>query len=263
VTEPPKELILGYEVETLSVYECVESIVSAMAAGERFKWLACLNPHSFVVAIDDDEFARALKAADWLIPDGVGIVLASKVLGGRIKQRVSGPEVFVALLDRLNRSGGARVFFMGSAPDTLDLIQRRVQREYPNITVAGTHSPPYKVVYSSDEVDAMISAINAADVDVLWVGLTAPKQEKWIQANGDRLNVKFIGAVGATFDYFAGRVKPTPRALQRVGLQALHRLLQNPRRLWRRTFVSTPIFVYLVIRARAASAGRKQWAKES
>jgi N-acetylglucosaminyldiphosphoundecaprenol N-acetyl-beta-D-mannosaminyltransferase len=247
-----KEGILGYDVDTLSVAECVDRVLDGMASGKQRQWLACINPHSFVVSTKDHVFASALKDADWLIPDGVGIVLASKILGGTIRQRVTGPEVFSSLLQRLEASQHRRVFFMGSTRETLDGIEARIHRDHPNLEVVGAYSPPFRAVYSADETDEMITAINAAEPDVLLVGLTAPKQEKWIFKNKARLNVEFIGAAGAMFDYFAGTLKTPSPIMVKLGLEFVHRLALEPRRLWRRTFVSAPVFVFHIVRARLA-----------
>jgi N-acetylglucosaminyldiphosphoundecaprenol N-acetyl-beta-D-mannosaminyltransferase len=116
--------------------------------------------------------------------------------------------------------------------------------------VAGTFSPPYKPEFSPAELDMMIAAINAVRPDVLWVGMTAPKQEKWIYQNRHRLQVKFIGAVGAVFDFYTGRVKRSHPIFQNLGLEWLPRLLQEPRRLWRRMGVSAPIFIWHVLKAK-------------
>lgn len=135
--------------------------------------------------------------------------------------------------------------------ETLALMRQRMASDYPNIKVAGTYSPPFKPIYSSTELDEMIKTINAAAPDVLWVGMTAPKQEKWIYQNREKLNVKFIGAVGGAFDFFSGKIKRNeyPWFLDH-GLEWLPRLLQEPRRLWRRMFVSAPVFLLHVLRQR-------------
>lgn len=124
-------------------------------------------------------------------------------------------------------------------------------RDYSNVRVAGTYSPPFKPTYSDEEMNEMISAVNAAAPDVLWVGMTAPKQEKWIFENRARLNVKFAGAIGAVFDFYTGRVKRAHPMFQRLGLEWLPRLVQQPTRLWRRMFVSAPIFMLHVILTKA------------
>jgi N-acetylglucosaminyldiphosphoundecaprenol N-acetyl-beta-D-mannosaminyltransferase len=244
-----KENILGYDVNALSVDACADSLFKSLREGKS-TWLACFNPHSYAVTLQDETFARALKTADWLVPDGAGVVLASRLLGGKIQDRVTGSDVFAGLHQRMNAAGGMSVFFLGATEETLALMRQSMARDYPNIKVAGTYSPPFKEVYSPAELDAMINAVNSATTDVLWVGMTAPKQEKWIYQNKDRLNVKFIGAIGAVFDFYAGTVKrPHPWFLDR-GLEWLPRLLREPRRLWRRNFISTPLFLFHVMQAR-------------
>ena len=157
--------------------------------------------------------------------------------------------------ERLNRLGGVRVFFLGGTHEALVRIRRRMERESPRIQVVGTCSPPFKRRYSAEDNVQMTDAVNASRADVLWVGLSAPKQEKWIQENRNRLNVRFIGAVGAAFDFYAGTVKPSPSFFRDHGLDWLPRLLQEPRRLWRRMFISAPIFVWHVLKARIGNAG--------
>lgn len=249
-----RQALLGYEIDSASGADIVEQIATTISSPRGQKWLACINPHSFVVALKDDDFATALKSSDWLIPDGVGIVLASRIFNGSIRQRLCGPDVFSALNERLNRSRGAKVFFMGGSEQTLERIRERMQREYPRILVVGTFSPAFKPCYSETESAGMVAAVNAANADILWVGLTAPKQEKWIHENRHRLNVKFIGAIGAVFDFYAGTVKDAPLALRRYGLQWLSRLLREPRRLWKRTFVSAPVFVWYVLKERLTTS---------
>jgi N-acetylglucosaminyldiphosphoundecaprenol N-acetyl-beta-D-mannosaminyltransferase len=185
-----KEVVLGYGVEALSIEACVESLFSTVQGADvrRCAWLACLNPHSYAVALDDPTFSRALHAADWLIPDGAGVVLASRLQGGRITERVTGSDVFFGLHRRMTAAGGMSVFFLGATEETLAAIRARMAVDHPEIRVAGTYSPPFKPEYSAEDNNAMIAAINASKADVLWVGMTAPKQEKWIFENRARLN---------------------------------------------------------------------------
>ncbi len=252
-----KESMLGYEIDDLSVEHCVASIFdvvnSTSSGSERCMWLACMNPHSYAVALDDAQFDQALRDADWLVPDGVGIVLASHMLNGSIRERVSGSDLFFGVHQHMNAKGGMSVFFLGATEETLALIRQRMALDYPNIRIAGTYSPPFKRSYSPAELDEMINSINAVEPDVLWVGMTAPKQEKWIYANRTRLNVRFAGAIGAVFDFYTGRVKRSHPLFQRLGLEWLPRLVQQPRRLWRRMFVSAPIFLWHVIKARRSA----------
>ncbi len=245
-----KEDILGYKVNTFSVDACVDGIFQSLLAGKR-TWLACFNPHSYFATLDDKVFARALKDADWLVPDGAGVVLASRSLGGSVRERVTGSDVFSGLNKRMNTVGSMRVFFLGSTQDTLELIQKKMSLDYPNIKIAGVCSPPFKDIYSSAEISNMIKAVNSAAPDVLWVGLSAPKQEKFIFENRMRLNVKFVAAVGAVFDFYSGNVKRDKDSwLVNHGLEWLPRLIQEPRRLWKRMFVSAPVFMWHVVKQR-------------
>lgn len=245
------ENLLDYPVCTHSRSDCIVDVVSWIEQakpGTPCHWLACLNPHSYVLTLDDAQFAQALRTADWLIPDGAGIVFASKLLGRRIRERVTGSDIFSGVQDALNRRGGYRVFFLGSTEETLADIRQCMARDYPNIVVAGTYSPPFKAEFSAADNQQMIVAIRAAAPDVLWVGMTAPKQEKWLYENRAELNVKFAAAIGAVFDFYTGRVKRSHPLFQRLWLEWLPRLLQQPRRLWRRMFVSAPIFIWHVLR---------------
>lgn len=245
--------MLGFGVDANSAGGFADVIMAELTRGAGSTelnpaWLACLNPHSYAVALEDQAFLEALRSADWLIPDGVGVVLAGRLLGASIPERVTGSDIFYGLQRRMNAAGGFSVFFLGASDETLALIRARMAVDYPAIRVAGTYSPPFKPEYSAAELDEMITAVNVARPDVLWVGMTAPKQEKWIFQNLHRLDVKFAGAVGAVFDFYVGKVKRSHPAFQELGLEWLPRLLQQPVRLWRRTFVSAPIFVWHVVR---------------
>jgi len=240
--------LLGYKVCKGTREACVAEIFHWVLNGDHPRWLACLNPHSFVTARKDDAFRKALNNADLLIPDGMGIVLASRILGGGLRERVTGSDMFQGVHERLNREGEGSVFFLGSTEATLAAIRKRMAKDYPSIRVAGTFSPPFKSEFTPEDDELMIKAVNDVRPDILWVGMTAPKQEKWIHRNKDKLNVKFIGAVGAVFDYYAGNVKRAPAWARRVGLEWLYRWIQEPRRLWIRNVISTPIFLGGIIK---------------
>ena len=243
-----KENILGYDVNTLSVDACVDRLFQSLQKGKR-TWLACFNPHSYAITLKDEVFSHALKSADWLVPDGAGVVMASRLLGGVIHERVTGSDVFAGLNKRMNDAGSMRVFFLGSTNETLELIRQRMAVDYPNLKVAGVFSSPFKDVYSRAEIKEMITAINSAAPDVLWVGMSAPKQEKFIFENRAQLNVKFAAAVGAVFDFYAGNIRRNEDSwFVNHGLEWLPRLLQEPRRLWQRMFVSAPVFIWHVVK---------------
>lgn len=250
-----KENILGYDVNTFSVDDCVNGIFQSLRAGKR-AWLACFNPHSYTLALKDAVFGRALKNADWLVPDGVGVLWASRLLDGKIKERVTGYDVFAGINGCMNAVGATSVFFLGSTVETLNCIRERMAKDYPNVKVVGVYSPPFKEVFSSAEIREIVKSINSAAPDVLWVGMSAPKQEKFIYENHAKLNVKFVAAIGAVFDFYSGNVKRDPDSwLVNHGLEWLPRLLQEPKRLWRRMFISAPIFIWHVIKQKM----KREW----
>ncbi|MCH2094416.1 MAG: WecB/TagA/CpsF family glycosyltransferase [Rhodobacteraceae bacterium] len=208
-----------------------------------------MNPHSYAVAKTDAEFNAALQNADWLVPDGIGIVLAGRLLNRPMTQRITGFDIFDGVMKDLDRRGGS-VFFLGSTEETLAKIRQKLPQDFPNVSLAGTLSPPFKPSYDASEIEMMVEAIALAKADVLWVGMTAPKQEKWICDLRDRLDVSFVGAIGAVFDFYVGNVKRSHPIFQKTGFEWLPRLLQQPKRLWRRMFVSAPIFMWDVLSAR-------------
>jgi len=244
------ESILGYPVTSKTGSDCIYSIIQWIEGQLRSKYLACANPHSLEVARTDPLFDEAIKAADLLVPDGLGVVIASRILGGSIRERVTGSDIFSGLSRALNERGRYSYFFLGSAEQTLARIVARLKVDFPKIAVAGTYSPPFKNEFTAEDDQVMIEAINRARPDVLWVGMTAPKQEKWIYRNRDKLDVKFIGAIGAVFDFYAGTVRRPHPVFQTLGLEWLIRFLGEPRRLWKRNLVSTPLFFLRMIRYR-------------
>lgn len=238
--------ILGYDTSAAGLAGDIRAAVDMLNSGVSGRYVACLNPHSLVEARTDRAFHTALAEADILLPDGVGIVIAARLLGRELHERVAGSDFFSALSAQAQSADGLRYFFMGSTETVLEKIEARLRREYPKITVCGTLSPPFKDELDDAESEAIIRRINAAKPDVLWVGMTAPKQEKWINRYRNRLDVPLIGAIGAVFDFYAGTKKRAPEWVCRLGLEWLPRLVREPRRLFRRNFVSTPLFLMLV-----------------
>lgn len=207
-----------------------------------------INAFSYDNARKDVLFSEALQKGDVLIPDGISIVRACRFLNAKSqpKERIAGWDLFVYEMEKLNRVGG-KVMFLGSSDAVLNLIRQRVAEKYPKIEV-DTYSPPYKPEFSDEDNEAMISAINHSNPDLLWIGMTAPKQEKWAYTHLDRLDVHcHIGTIGAVFDFFAGTVKRAPERWQRVGLEWLYRLLSEPRRMWRRYFIGNAKFIYYIM----------------
>ncbi len=241
------ENILGYPVSTLRRNECIDTIISWVENGAKGKYFVCANPHSLEFAQIDSFFAEAIKNADLIVPDGIGIVIGSKILGGIIQNRVTGSDIFLGLSHALNQKNGFSFYFLGSTEETLHKIRERMSQDFPNITVAGTYSAPFIDEFGEEENLAMIEAVNRVKPDVLWVGMTAPKQEKWIYQNKNKLGVKLIGPIGAVFDFYTGNAKRSSRFFQELGFEWLPRFFREPRRLWRRNLVSNPRFLLRVI----------------
>jgi N-acetylglucosaminyldiphosphoundecaprenol N-acetyl-beta-D-mannosaminyltransferase len=251
---------LGYRISAGGMERDVETALSWLTNGSRGRYVVTLNPHSVAVAASDPVFNASLCEADLALPDGTGVFLGARLLGLPLRARVTGSDFFGAVIEAASRRKGVRFFFLGSSRHVLDRIRERIRREYPGIVVCGTYAPSFCDDFAEEEEREMVEAVNAARPDVLWVGMTAPKQENWIYRNRERLSVPCIAAVGAVFDFFAGTKRRSPVIWRRLGLEWLHRLLQEPGRLWRRNFVSTPIFIGMVVRERirraAASARR-------
>ena len=213
----------------------------------KCRYFACLNQHSVEVAAADVTFHNSLVSADFLTADGIGVVHASRLLGGQIRKRLTGMDMFLGIAAAMDRAKQGSFFFLGSTEETLHKIREEMASKFPHVVVAGTYSPPFKPEFSEADNRRMIEAVNESNADVLWVGLTAPKQEKWIFENREHLNVGFAAPVGAVFDMFVGNITRVSPFLQDLGFEWLHRLVQEPRRLWRRTFVSGPRFLLRVL----------------
>jgi len=209
--------------------------------------MVCANLHSLVVARKDKFFSESLKNADILLPDGSSIIFAAKVLNLPLSEKVSGTDFFLAFSQKANKKKGIKFFFLGSSEKVLDLIKQKMERDCSDIEVCGTYSPPFKPEFSQEDNTVMVHAVNQAKPDVLWVGLTAPKQEKWIYENKDKLEVSFIGAIGAVFDFYAVTKKRSSDFWVKMGIEWLHRFLRDPKRLSQRVFKSMPIFLSWII----------------
>jgi len=206
-----------------------------------------INAHSYNIAQKDALFAKALAMGDVLIPDGVSIVLAVMLLKKIRIQRIAGWDLFFFEMKKLNQKGGV-CFFLGSSEKVLDQIKHKASIDYPNIRIV-VYSPPYKPEFTEDESKAMIDAINVANPDLLWIGMTAPKQEKWAYQHCEQLNVNcHIGTIGAVFDFYAGTLKRAPLRWQKVGMEWLFRLIMEPRRMWKRYIIGNLLFIYYILR---------------
>ena len=205
------------------------------------KIINTLNPHSYCIAKKDPNFEKALKSSDVLLPDGIGIVWAEKFLNGKKIKKIAGYDLFVFLMKKLQIEKGS-VFFLGSSEETLNKIKEKCKDRYPNI-IFNCYSPPFKERFTKEDSIEMCKKVNLITPNVLFVGMTAPKQEKWVNENKHRLNVETICSIGAVFDFYAGNIKRSSLFWISIGLEWLPRFLKEPKRLFYRNFVSTPKFI--------------------
>lgn len=221
-----------------------------MASWPEGKFLIdTVNAHSFVVAQSDPAFAESLLNADALLPDGISIVKACRWLKTKNApvEKIAGADLFAYEMEKLEEKGGT-CFFLGSSPETLALIEKKATEVYPHIRVR-TYSPPFMTAFTLEENRAMVEAVNTAAPELLWVGMTAPKQEKWLHEHWAELDIRcHAGAIGAVFDFFAGTVERAPQKWIDLGLEWLYRLIKEPRRTWRRYLVNNPKFLWLVLK---------------
>lgn len=243
--------ITGVSIGCVSLDELVKESLAAVNRERGPVIFACANPHSLVTAETDPSFRRALNQSTLVVADGVGVTLAARAMGIPALPRITGHDYFRAVMATLESRGGGRVFFFGSTPKVLSLIVAKVEKEYPNITICGAFSPPFGEWPEEDD-NKFVSMINTAKPDVLWMGMTAPKQEKWVDSNRFRLHAPVIGSIGAVFDFYAGTHPRAPQWMCRMGIEWVYRLCREPRRMWRRNFVSSPRFIGLVLRHRFA-----------
>jgi len=229
--------ILDFEIDTS---------INQLDVNSKSLLVNTINPHSYCVTKKDALFKEALQNSDILIPDGIGIVWAIRFLTGRRIQRIPGADLHAYLLNQLNQKGG-KVFYLGSMQSTLDAIEARIKNEFPNIKFAG-YSPPYKPEFSEEENQLMINSINRFSPDVVFVGMTAPKQEKWAYRHKEKIDANIISSVGAVFDFYAGTIKRAPFWMQKVGMEWLHRSIINPSKLGKRNMLSNPEFVWDVLK---------------
>ena len=204
-----------------------------------------INPHSYCVSKQDLDFEKALKTSDVLLPDGIGIVWAAKIINGKNIYKIAGFDFFIYTMRYLDKTKGS-CFFLGASEKTLEAITQKVAYEFPNVKFS-TFSPPYSSVFTEEESSLMCQKVNAIGPEIVFIGMTAPKQEKWSYQYKDFLDSKIICSIGAVFDFYAGSVKRPSQFWIKMGLEWLPRFFKEPKRLARRNLISTPKFILEVI----------------
>lgn len=200
-----------------------------------------INAHSYNTIHFDREFDNALRNCDILLPDGVSVVMGIRLLTGQKIHKIAGADLFDYEMKRLNTLGG-KVFFLGSSDKTLQKIKAKAAKDYPNVKIH-SYSPPFKPEFNDQDNQQMIDAVNAVQPDVLFVGMTAPKQEKWAYHHFDELHAGHICCIGAVFDFYAGNVNRAPQWMIQAGLEWFYRLVKEPKRMWKRYLIGNAQFV--------------------
>lgn len=248
--EPETVDVLGCRVSRVGLAETLQAM-ERMLAGRGKHQVVCHTVHTVLSARGDRSLRSLYNSASLALPDGVPLVWASRILGRPVPGRVAGPDLLLAA-SRAAARRGYTFFLMGGASGVAVRLAQELCRRNPGLRIAGAFSPPFHERFSPAVNEAIIARINAANPDVLWVGLGSPKQDRWIAENLERLAVRVAVGVGAAFDMYGGRKRRAPRWMQSSGLEWLYRFLHEPRRLFHRYFLEAPPFLPLVVLQRLA-----------
>lgn len=214
------------------------------AGAHESRYVCICNVHSVVTAYQNAGFQAVVNQADMATPDGAPVAWAVRRMGFAGQQRINGPDLMWKYCQQAEASGQS-VYFYGSTDSTLALLLAKLKTAFPGLIVGGHYSPPFRAL-TEDEDAAVVERINASGAGVVFVSLGCPKQEMWMAAHRGKINAVMIG-VGAAFDYHAGTIKRAPLWMQHAGLEWFHRLVSEPRRLWRRYLVTNTIYVAKVV----------------
>lgn len=254
---PPRVDILGVRVSATTMAATLDLIEGWIARREP-RYVCVSGMHGVMESQRDLRLRQVHNSADLVTTDGMSLVWACRLKGSRDVERVYGPDLMLALCER-SPARGYRHFFYGASPDVLARLTARIAARYPGLDVAGAYAPPFRPL-TPEEDEEVVRRIREARPDVVWVGLSTPKQEHWMATHVERLGGPVLIGVGAAFDFHAGTKRQAPRWMQRNGLEWCFRLLSEPRRLYRRYLVNIPLFgFYLTLEAlglRRHSGGR-------
>ncbi|MEQ1948152.1 MAG: WecB/TagA/CpsF family glycosyltransferase [Bryobacteraceae bacterium] len=242
-------MVAGVRISATSyddvVRQCGEWISEKreIGAAATARYICVTSVHGIVTARSDRRFRDILNRADMATPDGMPVVWAMRSLGRKQQKRVYGPDLMLRLCE-CAASRGHRVFLYGGRPEVLPQLAERLQAKMPQLEIAGMYSPPFRPL-TAEEDAAVVHQIRQSGADIVFVGISTPKQEHWMSQHVDSLPGTIMLGVGAAFDFHAGRVKQAPAWMQRAGLEWFFRLLMEPMRLWRRYLLETPRFLPL------------------
>lgn len=232
--------VLGCPMDVASMSETVEAVRSSVAAG-RFTQHVVVNVAKLVHMRNDPQLKESVHSCDIINIDGMGVVLGARFLGHAVAERVAGVDLFHELL-AMSANNGFSVFLLGAEENVVAVAAQKVQAQYPGLIMAGYHHG-----YFWDNEPAMVETIRASGARLLFVAITSPKKENFINRWRDQLGVDFVMGVGGTFDVVAGKVKRAPKWMQKWGLEWLYRVIQEPGRMWKRYLTTNCTFAWLLI----------------
>ena len=231
--------VLGVGISVLNLPRTLETIADAVKS-RRKGYICVTGVHGVMEAQTDENFRQILNGAFLCTPDGMPMVWMGKISGHREMRRVYGPDLMLDVC-AWSETSGCRHFFYGGAPGVAESLAEKLKARFPKLEIAGTFTPPFRPLDAAEEKQ-LAETVRAAKPDILWVGLSTPKQEKFMAEFLPKLDATLMVGVGAAFDFHSGRVKQAPRWMQRTGLEWFYRLCQEPQRLARRYLRNNPLF---------------------
>lgn len=240
----PRCNVLGVGVHAVNIPLAVQAVADAVASNAK-GYVCVTGVHGVMEAQKNAQMRAILHAAFLNVPDGMPLVWTGRLQGFREMRRVYGPEFMLAVCERSMRDGWGH-FLYGGKPGVAERLRAFLQERFPGIRVVGTFTPPFRPLSAEEETD-LEERVRKANPDLLWVGLSTPKQELFMSHYSPRLDAKLMFGVGAAFDVWTGNIQDAPGWVKRAGLQWAHRLIQEPRRLWRRYAVIVPSFLCLIL----------------
>lgn len=249
---PPRANLLGVKVSAINMGQALRTI-QGWIEHQKPNYVCVTSAHGLLECQDSPYLKRVFNGSGMATPDGMGVVWALKLNGERQVDRVYGPDLMLAVCEQSLRHGW-RHYFYGGAPGVAEELARCLGDRFPGLEVAGTYCPPFRPL-TPEEDREVIQDINSSGADIVWVGISTPKQERWMADHIGQVDAPVLVGVGAAFDFLSGKKKQAPRWIQRSGLEWLFRLLQEPSRLWQR-YIQLPVFVVLVL---AQVLGLKQF----
>jgi N-acetylglucosaminyldiphosphoundecaprenol N-acetyl-beta-D-mannosaminyltransferase len=239
----PSRDLIGSPICALPFNHQIDLMID-WAKNHQSKMVYVANVHMVIEAWQRPNFAEAMKKADLVTPDGLPLVWMLKLLGAKWSERVAGMDIFRETCKKASQNH-LSVFLLGSTPEILDKISQRLGSEFPSLEIAGVESPPFRPLGMTPDLQ-LVDRINASNAKIVFVALGCPKQELWMLQHRDQIQAVMVG-VGGVFPVYAGILKATPKLIQNTGFEWLFRLVQEPRRLWKRYAITIPIFIFLSV----------------